>query len=112
MLIRFQDENSRLALGIQMKGSVNFKRNGLQKLMMSAFQFINNVKQGDGSENRPCFEISECNEEKTSESSSHRGHKARRSRRLQGNTVSVPGGKEIALCVLPCVIYAQTLSQH
>lgn len=50
MLIRFQDENSRLALGIQMKGSVNFKRNGLQKLMMSAFQFINNVKQGDGSE--------------------------------------------------------------
>lgn len=31
---------------------------------------------------------------------------------LQGNTVSVPGGKEIALCVLRCVIYAQTLSQH
>ena len=33
-----------------MKGSVNFKRNGLRKLMMSAFQFINNVEQGDGSE--------------------------------------------------------------
>lgn len=33
-----------------MKGSVNFKRNGLQKLMMSAFQFINNVEWGDGSE--------------------------------------------------------------
>lgn len=44
------NENSRLSLGIQMKGSVNFKRNGLRKLMMSAFQFINNVEQGDGSE--------------------------------------------------------------
>lgn len=50
MLIRFQDENSRLSRGIQMKGSVNFKRNGLRKLMMSAFQFINNVEWGDGSE--------------------------------------------------------------
>lgn len=37
-----------------------------------------------GVRSRPCFEISECNEEKNSESSSHRGHKARRNRRAAG----------------------------
>lgn len=31
--------------------------------------------------------------------------------RLQGNIVSVPRGEEIALYVLLCVIYAQTLCQ-
>ena len=58
-----------------------------------------------GVRSRPCFEISKCNKEKNSESSSHWGHKA------GGNTVAAPGGKEIALYVLLCVIYAQTLCQ-
>lgn len=37
-----------------------------------------------GVRSRPCFEISKCNKEKNSESSSHWGHKAGRNRQAAG----------------------------
>lgn len=61
---------------------------------------------------RPCFEISECNEEKTVRAHLTGVIKLGGAGGLQGNTGPVPGGKEIALCILQCVIYAQTLCQH
>lgn len=62
-----------------------------------------------GVRSRPCFEISKCNKEKTVRAHLIGVIKLGETGRLQGNIVSVPRGKEIALYVLLCVIYAQIL---
>lgn len=64
-----------------------------------------------GVRSRPCFEISKCNREKTVRAHLTRVIKLGEAGRLQGNTASMPTGKEITLCVLLGVIYAQTLCQ-
>lgn len=58
-----------------------------------------------GVRSRPCFEISKCNKEKNSESSSHRGHKAGRKRQLRGNERGCRGGRKlhrVFCCVSLC----------
>jgi len=63
-----------------------------------------------GVRSRPCFEISKCNKEKNSESSSHWGHKAGGNRQAAGeHSVSAWRERNCALCSAVCNLCTDSL---